>query len=86
VKPGRLRWDLTGHRADGESLGSDRRDSRGHRAGFFPGRCFMGIDIHIGDHYFAVGHLPLPVLVVLSAVVLYVVWKVGRYAIGAWLH
>ena len=38
----------------------------------------MGIDIHIGDHYYAF-RIPTPVLVVLAAALLYGVVKAGRY-------
>jgi hypothetical protein len=38
----------------------------------------MGIDIHIGDHYYAF-RIPTPVLVVLGVAVFYGVVKAGRY-------
>ena len=34
----------------------------------------MGIDFHLGNHYYSF-HLPTPVLVFLRAVVVYAVWK-----------
>ena len=40
----------------------------------------MGIDIHIHDSYFVVGHLPLWVVVaLLVAVMLLGVWKLAQF-------
>jgi hypothetical protein len=42
----------------------------------------MGIDIHVGNHYYSV-HVPTPALLVVLLVVLYAVWKLGGFALAA---
>jgi hypothetical protein len=42
----------------------------------------VGIDFHIGDHYFGV-HVPTPLLLVIAVVALFVAFKLGRYVLAA---
>jgi hypothetical protein len=42
----------------------------------------VGIDFHIGDHYFGV-HVPTPMLLLLAVFLFYVAFKLGRYALAA---
>jgi hypothetical protein len=40
----------------------------------------MGIDIYLFSHHYSF-HLPVPVLVLLSVVALYGLWRLGRYVL-----
>jgi hypothetical protein len=43
----------------------------------------MGIDIHIGGHYFPLSHIHGPVLFLLAPIALYLAFKLGRYVLMA---
>ena len=42
----------------------------------------VGIDIHIGDQYWILGHVPTALLLVVAAVVV-VIWKFRRFILAA---
>ena len=43
----------------------------------------MGIDVHFGDHYFALFHVHRPALLLSAPVALYAAFKLGRFVLTA---
>ena len=43
----------------------------------------MGVDLHIGDHYWPLGHVPTAVLVVGAVIAVVVIWKLRRFILAA---
>ena len=43
----------------------------------------MGVDVHFGDHYFALFHVPGALLFVIAPIALYMAFKLGRFAWAA---
>ena len=43
----------------------------------------MGIDIHLGDHYWPLGHVPTAVLLVGAVSAVVVLWKFRRFILVA---
>ena len=41
----------------------------------------MGIDIHLGDHYWPL-HVPTPVLLVGAVIAVVVIWKLRRFILA----
>jgi len=43
----------------------------------------VGIDIHIGDHYWPLGHVPTGLLLVVAVIAVVVIWKLRRFILAA---
>ena len=43
----------------------------------------MGIDIHIGDYYWPLGHVPMALLLVGAVIAVVVIWKFQRFILAA---
>jgi len=43
----------------------------------------MGVDVHFGDHYFALFHVPKALLFVLASIAVFLAFKLGRVAWAA---
>ena len=43
----------------------------------------MGVDFHVGDHYWSLGHVPTAVLLVGAVIAGVVMWKLRRVILAA---